>query len=71
MGGVSFGVLLAFIQYSRQFFAPIRGLSEKFNTLQSALASSERIFSVMDTASDIIESEETKQIDSPKGIIHF
>ena len=40
MGGVSFGVLLAFIQYARQFFQPIRGLSEKFNTLQSALASS-------------------------------
>ncbi len=71
MGGVSFGVLLAFIQYSRQFFAPIRGLSEKFNTLQSALASSERIFSVIDTTSDIIECEEPKQIDNPKGIIHF
>ena len=49
MGGVSFGVLLAFIQYARQFFQPIRGLSEKFNTLQSALASSERIFEVLDT----------------------
>lgn len=52
---VTFGVLLAFIQYVRQFFQPIRDLSDQVNTLQSALASSERIFSVLDTPSDILE----------------
>ena len=71
MGGVSFGVLLAFIQYSRQFFGPIRGLSEKFNTLQSALASSERIFSVLDTDTNVKESENPQTISDPKGEIEF
>lgn len=71
MGGVTFGVLLAFIQYARQFFMPIRGLSEKFNTLQSALASSERIFSIMDTETEIVETEDPQKIDNPKGEIRF
>ncbi|MBO6792294.1 MAG: ABC transporter ATP-binding protein [Balneolaceae bacterium] len=71
MGGVTFGVLLAFIQYARQFFMPIRGLSEKFNTLQSALASSERIFNVIDTDTDIKEIEKPKRIEDPKGEIRF
>ncbi len=71
MGGVSFGVLLAFIQYSRQFFMPIRGLSEKFNTLQSALASSERIFDVLDTETEVLVSESPSKIDNPRGEIEF
>ena len=71
MGGVTFGVLLAFIQYSRQFFMPIRGLSEKFNTLQSALASSERIFNVMDIETEVQEPDEPKTISDPKGQITF
>ncbi len=71
MGGVSFGVLLAFIQYSRQFFMPIRGLSEKFNTLQSALASSERIFNILDTDTKVIESKSPQKIEHPKGEIEF
>jgi ATP-binding cassette subfamily B multidrug efflux pump len=54
-GGVTLGILLAFIQYVRLFFMPIRDLSDKFNTLQSALASSERIFDVLDTQNKIIE----------------
>lgn len=57
-GGVTFGVLLAFIQYVRQFFAPIRGLSEKYNTLQSALASSERIFEILDQENPIEDVDE-------------
>jgi ATP-binding cassette, subfamily B, multidrug efflux pump len=68
---VTFGMLLAFIQYVRLFFMPIRDLSDKFNTLQSALASSERIFGILDTK-NLIESPETptpvKQID---GNIEF
>jgi ATP-binding cassette subfamily B protein len=71
MGGVSFGVLLAFIQYARQFFQPIRGLSEKFNTLQSALASSERIFNVLDTETTVTDSETPKKIGKPQGKIEF
>lgn len=71
MGGVTFGVLLAFIQYSRQFFMPIRGLSEKFNTLQSALASSERIFDVLDQETAVVESVSPVRIEHPKGEIEF
>jgi ATP-binding cassette subfamily B protein len=58
LGGVTFGVLLAFIQYVRQFFQPIRGISEKWNALQSALASSQRLFEVLDTQNEI-EAPET------------
>ena len=42
------GVLAAFIQYTRRFFQPLQDLSEKFNLLQSAMASSERIFALLD-----------------------
>lgn len=71
MGDVTFGVLLAFIQYVRQFFNPIRGLSEKYNTLQSALASSERIFNVLDTPKNVQESSEGKSLENAKGEIEF
>ncbi|MEX0843872.1 MAG: ABC transporter ATP-binding protein, partial [Balneolaceae bacterium] len=71
MDGVTFGVLLAFIQYARQFFQPIQGLSEKFNTLQSALASSERIFNVLDTKTRVVETKSPKTIDVPRGKIEF
>jgi len=71
MGEVTFGVLLAFVQYVRQFFMPIRGLSEKFSTLQSALASSERIFNVLDTPKTIRDPEHPKKIVNPRGKIEF
>lgn len=71
MDGVTFGVLVAFIQYARQFFRPIQGLSEKFNTLQSALASSERIFNVLDTETEVVETEDPQQIKNPQGEIEF
>jgi ATP-binding cassette subfamily B protein len=46
---LTLGTLVAFIQYSRRFFQPIQDLSEKFNVLQGAMASSERIFQLLDT----------------------
>ncbi len=46
---VTLGVLIAFIQYAKMFFRPISDLSDKFNILQGALASSERIFKLLDT----------------------
>ncbi|MEX0662579.1 MAG: ABC transporter ATP-binding protein [Balneolaceae bacterium] len=70
-GQITFGVLLAFIQYVRQFFAPIRGLSEKYNTLQSALASSERIFDVLDTETEVIETDNPKMLNGVQGNIEF
>lgn len=70
-GAVSFGVLLAFIQYVRLFFMPIRDLSDKFNTLQSALASSERIFDILDTKNTITDPENPVDFPNPKGKIEF
>jgi ATP-binding cassette subfamily B multidrug efflux pump len=50
--GLTVGVLAAFIQLVRRFFQPLQDLSEKFNLLQSAMASGERIFKLLDTAGE-------------------
>jgi len=50
---LTLGTLVAFIQYSQRFFRPIADLSEKFNVLQAAMASSERIFGLLDTPVEI------------------
>ena len=48
-GSLELGSLVAFVLYSQRFFRPISDLSEKFNVLQAAMASSERIFALLDT----------------------
>ena len=48
-GTLTIGSLVAFLQYSQRFFRPISDMSEKFNVLQAAMASSERIFKLLDT----------------------
>jgi ATP-binding cassette subfamily B multidrug efflux pump len=53
-GMVTLGVLVAFMQYAQRFFRPIQDLSEKYNILQSAMASSERIFKLLDTQPEIV-----------------
>lgn len=68
---VTFGILLAFIQYVRLFFMPIRDLSDKFNTLQSALASSERIFGVLDVNNKIVNSDNPQIPELKKGLVEF
>lgn len=52
-GATTIGVIAAFLQYARRFFRPIQDLSEKYNLLQGAMASSERIFALLDTAPEI------------------
>ena len=47
-GAITFGTLVAFLEYARRFYDPIRDMSDKYNILQSALASSERIFRLLD-----------------------
>jgi ATP-binding cassette subfamily B multidrug efflux pump len=54
---LSLGVLVAFISYMRMFFRPIRDIAEKYNIMQSAMASSERIFLLLDTQERIPEPE--------------
>jgi ATP-binding cassette, subfamily B, multidrug efflux pump len=53
-GGVTLGVVVAFLQYGLRFFRPIQDLSEKYNILQGAMASAERIFKLLDTPAEIL-----------------
>jgi len=69
-GAVSLGVLVAFIQYAQRFFRPIQDLSEKYNILQSAMASSERIFKLLDTPVEITSPATPKRAEGP-GRIEF
>ena len=54
-GAVTVGVVAAFLQYARRFFRPIQDLSEKYNLLQGAMASSERIFKLLDREPEIVD----------------
>ena len=70
-GVVSLGVVLAFIQYSQRFYRPIQDLSDKYNILQSAMASSERIFKLLDTPVTISDPAQPLQLPPGKGKIEF
>lgn len=70
-GSLQFGVLVAFIDYIKQFFQPINDLTEKYNILQSAMASSERIFALLDKEADIENPDHPVQIESLQGTIEF
>lgn len=65
------GILVAFIQYAQMFFRPIRDLSEKYTTLQNAMASSERIFATLDTEDFIEDSRDAIAYDGLKDKIEF
>jgi ATP-binding cassette subfamily B multidrug efflux pump len=69
---VSVGVLAAFLQYARRFFRPIQDLSEKYNLLQGAMASSERVFKLLDREIEIVGPETETVLDAPvSGRIEF
>ena len=67
---VSIGIVVAFIQYAQRFFRPIQDLSEKYNILQSAMASSERIFKLLDTPVQVANPPVPRQVEGP-GRIDF
>jgi len=69
-GTATLGILVAFMQYAQRFFRPIQDLSEKYNILQSAMASSERIFKLLDTPADVTSPAGAKQPEGP-GRIEF
>jgi ATP-binding cassette subfamily B protein len=69
-GTATIGVLVAFMQYAQRFFRPIQDLSDKYNILQGAMASSERIFKLLDTPVDIQSPAVTKKPEGP-GRIEF
>lgn len=68
---ISVGVIISFIQFTEMFFRPIRDLSEKYNILQTAMASSERIFELLDHKSSIQDTQKPKLIDKLQGNVEF
>lgn len=71
-GALTFGVLVAFIGYAERFFWPIRELSEKYTIFQNAMASSERIFQLLDTQPSIVSTaRKSGNPQALKGEIEF
>jgi len=68
---LTIGVLFAFIQYTEMFFRPIRDLSEKYNIMQTAMASSERIFKLLDNQTFIKNPENPVKLEKIDGKIEF
>ncbi len=69
-GSMDAGTFFAFFLYTPMMFRPIRQISEKYNVLQSAMASAERLFRILDTANDVKDPEEPKPF-NPNGTIEF
>jgi len=71
-GTLTIGVLAAFIQLTRRFFQPLQDLSEKFNLLQAAMASSERIFRLLNEPVTVTESVAPRKLPEPvRGEVRF
>ena len=64
-------VLIAFYMYINKFFNPIQGLAEQFHRLQSAFASAEKIFTIMDMKPDVVDTEGAIELETVKGEIEF
>jgi ATP-binding cassette subfamily B multidrug efflux pump len=70
-GAVTIGIVMAFVQFNEMFWRPIRDLSEKYNILQTAMASSERIFHLLDDSSLPRVSSSPESLQYVKGEIEF
>lgn len=70
-GTVSIGVIVIFVEYSRQFTRPLNDLSNQFNTLLSAIAGAERVFEVLDEIPEDADEATAKEIDQIKGNVTF
>ena len=68
---VEAGVLVAFIQYIQRMFQPIRDLAEKYNVMQAAMASSERVFQLLDHSETIKNPAEPKRVEKFSGSVEF
>ncbi|MGD0361322.1 MAG: ABC transporter ATP-binding protein [Bryobacteraceae bacterium] len=67
-GALTLGVVVAFLQYGLRFFRPIQDLSEKYNILQGAMASAERIFKLLDTGAAILPPHDPRPAPSSARI---
>src|SRR5260370_25955255 len=70
-GLLTVGGVVAFIQYVDRFFQPIRDLSEKYNIMQQAMASSERIFLILDTRTTVRDPRSPRDMQRLRGEIEF
>ncbi|MBQ1702910.1 MAG: ABC transporter ATP-binding protein [Oscillospiraceae bacterium] len=70
-GTLTLGTMYVFINYIRSFFEPIQELADQFATLQNALASAEKIFTVLDEENPIKESENPVSLERVRGKIEF
>lgn len=70
-GALTLGLLVAFTDYVRQLFQPLQDLSDKFNIFQAAMASSERIFSLLDTPEEVSDKPNAKPVKRFRGAIDF
>ncbi|HLY59971.1 MAG TPA: ABC transporter ATP-binding protein [Terriglobia bacterium] len=70
-GAVTIGTAIAFIQYSQRFFRPIQDLSDKYNILQAAMASAERIFKLLDSPVTIQDPARPLAPADPRGRVEF
>src|SRR5207244_12306840 len=70
-GSLTMVALVAFIQYSERFWRPISDLSEKFNIMQAAMASSERIFLLLDTQPEIAAPVAARPLAATRGRVAF
>ncbi|MCB1054848.1 MAG: ABC transporter ATP-binding protein [Acidobacteria bacterium] len=70
-GVLSLGALIAFLQYARQFYQPLADLSEKYNILQGAMASSERIFALLDKPVEISSPADAYRPETVRGEVEF
>jgi len=70
-GAVTLGVLVAQIQYTERFFRPIQDLAEKYNILQAAMASSERLFRVLDEPVTVQDPPDPVVLERVRGEVEF
>ena len=68
---ISSGTIVTFYMYISKFFTPIQNLAEQFNWLQSALASSEKVFSIMDIQPQMVDAPDAVELNEVKGDIEF
>lgn len=68
---ISSGTIVTFYMYISKFFTPIQNLAEQFNWLQSALASSEKVFFIMDIQPQMVDAPDAVELDEVKGDIEF
>ncbi|MBN1569460.1 MAG: ABC transporter ATP-binding protein [Acidobacteria bacterium] len=70
-GGVSIGLLTAFILYSQRFFEPLRQITQVYSLIQSAMAGAERLFEMMDIKPEVVEKPDALPLNDIRGAVEF